>query len=169
MNRLVVDFLQEKITLSSDLVMNILTGISVFTGITLSYEWIMGQNYVFVTFFGIATIGTVCFYIWHRFKNKFPKYKTRKVIQVKYLIIVSGCLIAAAQAGAMDVFLYEGFAKVPGMQVASYFENYKNAGIVLFEIIIPIYCRFMFHMADKWIQKFDNEGLPIFPNLGWIS
>lgn len=168
MNGLISDFILEKFILSGELAMNLLTVLSLSTGIIASYEWVIGQNYFFVIILAITSVATICYSIWTRFKNKFPKYRNRKVKQVKFMIFVAAFLLAAAQADMMQIFLAEGFSKFPGIQIPSYFEGYKNTGIVSFEVLVPIYCFFIFHKTSKQIEKYNKEeGLQIFPHLGW--
>lgn len=169
MNKTVSDFSLEKFGLSAELVMYILTALSISTGIVTSYEWVIEQNYFWVIFLSIAIVGTITFSVWYRFRfdNTIPKYRTTKVKYVKFAILATASLLALAQAGAIGIFLAEGLAKFPGLQVGPDFENYKNLGTVFFEVLVPIYCFFVFHQTSKQIKKYNESGLPIFPNLGW--
>lgn len=83
------------------------------------------------------------------------------------MIFFAAFLLAASQAGSMQVFIAEGFAGIKGMHTPSYFGSYKITGIFFFEILIPLYSFFIFSKVNKQIEKYDKEGIPIFQKLGW--
>lgn len=59
MKKSISNFILEKFGLSAELTMNIFTTLSITTGITVSYEWVIQQNYFWITLWAIASVTTI--------------------------------------------------------------------------------------------------------------
>ena len=166
-NNVVSEIAMERVDLSVELVLLILTALTLTSGFVASYEWVKDQNYFWVAFLAISSIGTMTSYLYFGFKNKIPKFKTKKIKQVKSIIFMAAFLLAFGQASSISLFLYEGLAEYLHVDKTTKFMDARNTAIIYFDAIIPVFCFVVFYMTKRYILNCNKKGMTILPEHGW--
>jgi hypothetical protein len=141
---------------------------SIITGTVIGQDWILhGPNFFWYFFlisvlFVTVLVGTII-----RFRKKLPKYNTVKSRACKLFIALIVLLSTWAVVGSLNLILYEGLSKMPGIGLSSDYNIKMNTAIIYFEIIVPAVCYTALLLMERKLEKLSNS-CKAFPFLAWL-
>lgn len=164
--------LLDRLTLVVENIVIILSLLSLGSASTIFvfiHPWGIELDVSLLIFLSLASILTISFDIWFRFKPIFPKgIKSLRVRNIRYLIFGIAMLTSLAQSGSMTVLIIEDLEKTNESSLPSYTKQYVLIASIVYDCIVPLLYMIFSSKIIKQIEISNKlEECVITKNLGW--